>query len=155
MASPAVRSVKIVTLHTIASEANHNVRSVSFSPLIYVTRPWKLILCNSAWQTTRGNNPRDGGHCDGTRHRKMAWLAADDGDNPWRFRNHLSGQNCSTFCETYWKWKEGCVSYDAVVLKLNLILILRDWSVHSGSLFSIQLGPLRRVLAAHCAVSGA
>ena len=91
MASPTVKSVDKSHDPKIASKTSHSMRPVSFSSLVYITKPRKLIPCDLLWQITRNYNRLDGGHGCGTGHRMMAVLgmAGDYGDNPWTFRNHV------------------------------------------------------------------
>ena len=53
--------------------------------------PEKMILCDLRWQITCNYNRIDGGHCDGTGHRKMAVLGmtGNHDDNLWKFRNDV------------------------------------------------------------------
>ena len=51
-----------------------SMRSGSFSPSIYITKPRTLIIYDLLWQITYNYNRLDDDHCDGPGHRKMAVL---------------------------------------------------------------------------------
>ena len=72
--SPAVRSVNKSATHEIASKTSQNMRSVSSSPLVYITKPYELFCVlwyiantpqlQSSWRC----------QCEVTVHRKMSAL---------------------------------------------------------------------------------
>ena len=135
------------------------MRSVSFSPLVYITKPWKLSLGDPIWQITSNQNHLHGGHNVETGHHKMAVLgmASYHGDKPWKFRNHvivwgtiIVWRSVKPFGNEIEWWISNC----GVVFKLTWISILSrisDCSVHYRNYFSIRLGPLRWVPTTHCA----
>ena len=68
------RKLVLIITYKITFENSHLILSVSFSQIVYIAKPSKLILCDEIWQIFRNYNRLDGGHCDGTCHRKMAVL---------------------------------------------------------------------------------
>ena len=75
VASAAVRSVnKSRDIQNCISNAS-TMRSVTFSIFVYITKPWKLILCDLICQITCNYNHINGGHCD----------SGSDGHCRWRW----------------------------------------------------------------------
>ena len=74
-----------------ASETSHIMRAVSIWTLSYISKPWKLTLCDLIWQIIFSYNRLDGSHCDETGHHKMAVLgvAGGHGNNPWKFHSYV------------------------------------------------------------------
>ena len=97
-----------------------------FSPCVFITKFWKLSLCVLIWLMTCNYSRLDGGHCDGSGHRKMA----------------LQGRSSDGFLVMLFKKK---------LHRISNLTRSPDWLVHSGSYIFIRLRSLWRVPIAHSA----
>ena len=156
VAFPVVRSVHKTrdTQNCVQNEPEYAIC------VIFTTRSYfndiGLILCDLIWQIRHNCNCLDDGHYDVACHRKMSLLGSV-GAMVTAHENSLimwSFKGPKLFCvpqNLLEKWR---TSRYGVVYKLNSVSNLSrisDWSVHSGSYFSIRLGSLQWVPTAYSA----